>query len=244
MLARPIALALLLVACAPPAPATERLQARFERAHLTYPPRRVHIAIYKSERELELWASNVARGPYTRVHRYRICGLSGDVGPKRRQGDRQAPEGFYFVDRFNPHSRHVVSLGLSYPNDADRAASRARRLGGDIFIHGGCSSAGCFAVGDRATEEIYSAALAAREAGQDRIDVHVYPARLTPRRFARLVRERPRHRAFWASLRPAYDRFQRTHEPAPISIDARGRYLIATSPSDDVEATARYRRRP
>ncbi|MCC6874803.1 MAG: L,D-transpeptidase family protein [Sandaracinaceae bacterium] len=244
MLARLLALAL--IACAPgaPAPVQRTLEARFERAHLTYPPRRVHIEIYKSERQLELWASNVARGPYTLVHRYRICGLSGDVGPKRRQGDRQAPEGFYSVDRFNPNSRHVVSLGLSYPNDADRAASRARRLGGDIFIHGGCSSAGCFAVGDRATEEIYSAALAAREAGQGRIDVFVYPARLSARTFARLAREHPRHRAFWASLRPAYDRFQRTHEPAPISIDARGRYRIAASPSDDAGAAARYRRRP
>jgi murein L,D-transpeptidase YafK len=198
------------------------LERRFERAGVAFPPRRAHLRVFKQERSVELWASDAERGAMRLIHRYRACGMSGTVGPKRSRGDRQVPEGFYEIDRFNARSRHVLSLGLSYPNEADRGTDP----GGDIFIHGGCTSAGCIAVGDRATQELYLAVLAAREAGQTEIPVHVFPARLTRRNLARLSRAHPEHRTFWRSLAPAYRHFERVHEPAEVFVDARGRYVV------------------
>jgi murein L,D-transpeptidase YafK len=206
-----------------PASARARLERRFERAAVAFPPQRVHVRVFKEQRVLELWASDRGAGPMRLVHRYPVCAMSGRLGPKRREGDRQVPEGFYTVDRFNPWSRHVVSLGLSYPNAADRAHA-GRRPGGDIFIHGGCRSIGCIAVGDDATREIYLAARSARDGGQARIPVHVFPTRMTRRNLARISRNAPQHRAFWASLRPAYVHFERTHEPLEVAI-RRGSYV-------------------
>src|SRR6185295_14539267 len=83
------------------------------------------------------------------------------------------------VTRFNPLSLFHLSLGLDYPNVADRAAGQpGGSLGGDIFIHGGCASVGCIPLGDQAIEEVYVAALDARARGQQSIPVHIFPRRL------------------------------------------------------------------
>ncbi|ACC98282.1 hypothetical protein Emin_0727 [Elusimicrobium minutum Pei191] len=92
-------------------------------------------------------------------------------GHKEQQGDGKTPEGIYKVDGKNPHSRYYKNLGVSYPNDKDRAAAKAKGInpGGDIKIHGigkdywhikenilGDWTLGCIAVTNAEIDEIYN----------------------------------------------------------------------------------------
>ncbi|HSX62627.1 MAG TPA: L,D-transpeptidase family protein, partial [Tahibacter sp.] len=136
----------------------------------------VFVRIFKREGELELWMAG-RDGGYTLFRTYPICRYSGDLGPKRRQGDNQAPEGFYRVARgqLNPASRYHLAFNLGYPN----AYERAHGYTGDfLMVHGSCVSIGCYAMGDAAIEEIYTLADAALRAGQPAFEVHAFPFRL------------------------------------------------------------------
>jgi hypothetical protein len=153
--------------------AEPRLRARFAKAGVAYPPRRVHLLAFKQERRLELWAS--AGGGRRHVASYPLTADSGELGPKLREGDYQIPEGIYRVAWLNPNSAYHLSLKLDYPNEFDRARAREdgrTRLGGDIFIHGGDASIGCLAVGDPAIEELF--VLAAR-VGAERVTAVIAP---------------------------------------------------------------------
>jgi murein L,D-transpeptidase YafK len=119
--------------------------------------------------ELEVWLSDSIE--YKLYKTYKICKLSGDLGPKRREGDLQVPEGFYYINDFNPNSQYHLSLGVSYPNESDKILSPYRNLGGNIYIHGNCVSVGCIAMGDKNIEEIYGLAKMIK----NRIDVHIFP---------------------------------------------------------------------
>ena len=88
------------------------------------------------------------------------------VGHKEFEGDGRTPEGTYIIDRRNPNSDFHLSIGISYPNQADKeyAKSLGKSPGGDIFIHGGPRkpvtrrdwTAGCIAVTDKEMERIYA----------------------------------------------------------------------------------------
>lgn len=205
------------------------LVADFRRLGLAWPPQRIFLRVHKHERRLEVWAGP-ARGPLTRVKDYEVCAASGALGPKRQQGDEQVPEGFYFVDRFNPNSNFHLSLGLDYPNQADRVHGVKGRLGGDIFVHGSCVSIGCVAITDGPIEAVYVLAVEARDAGQSRIPVHVFPRRLDAEGLAALAEhpEAARHLALWKELAPGWAAFEATKAPPRITVDREGRYRVAT----------------
>ena len=134
-----------------------RLIPRFEFAGVHWPPKKVTLVAFKESRRMELWAEG-SSGQWRFIRDYRLKGLSGETGPKLKQGDRQVPEGFYRIEALNPHSRFHLSLKINYPNDFDRAlavSERRRNLGGNIFIHGKNVSSGCLAVGDNAVEELF-----------------------------------------------------------------------------------------
>jgi murein L,D-transpeptidase YafK len=114
---------------------------------------------------LEIYARKMQETAYTRVFSYRICSRSGQLGPKRKEGDRQVPEGFYHIDRFNPTSRFHLSLGLNYPNLSDKRKSIHHNLGDDIFIHGSCVTIGCLPMTDGYMEEIYLLVVHAKNNG-------------------------------------------------------------------------------
>ena len=146
------------------------LKAAFKRRGLRYPPKRIFIRIFKKERVLELW-SRGSDGRYAKVKDYPVCYASGRLGPKRRQGDRQVPEGIYHVNAINPWSSYHLALGVSYPNRADRKRGRKGKLGGAIMIHGDCVSIGCVAITDRLIEQVYVAAARARAAASSSWDI-------------------------------------------------------------------------
>jgi len=182
------------------------LEKLFRERGLAYPPREVFLRVFKRERVLELWARAGAER-FQLLRSYPICAASGELGPKRRAGDSQVPEGFYAIERFNPRSAFHLSLGIDYPNASDRNLGRRGNLGGDIFIHGGCASIGCVAIGDDSIDEVYLVATAARTRGQRRIPVHIFPTRLdaTGRKWLReQFAERPGLLRFWAGLQAGF----------------------------------------
>jgi murein L,D-transpeptidase YafK len=209
--------------------AQPRLEALFQKAGLRYPPGGILLRVFKLEGELELWARNDGRDPFVRVKTYPVCASSGTVGPKRREGDLQVPEGFYHVSGYNPWSRFHLSLRVDYPNASDRILGRGPRLGGDIFIHGSCVTIGCVPLRDGPIEEVYLAAVDARDGGQARIPVHIFPCRLDGD-WLRLEREswrRPGLRDFWRNLKEGYDRFEKDHRLPRVSVDRTGTYVFS-----------------
>jgi murein L,D-transpeptidase YafK len=169
---------------------------------------------YKKESELEVWKRR-ADGKYAHLKTYPICRWSGQLGPKIREGDRQAPEGFYTVTpaQMNPDSAYYLSFDTGYPNAYDRAHGRT---GAHLMVHGSCSSAGCYAMTDKAIAEIYAMAREAFAGGQPAFQFQAYPFRMRPENFAR-HRADP-YIAFWRNLKEGSDIFEVTREEPSVSV--------------------------
>jgi L,D-transpeptidase catalytic domain len=200
---------------------------------LTYPAAEIFLRIFKRERLLEVWVRAEADDTFALLKSYEVCALAGELGPKRVQGDGQTPEGFYEIDFFNPQSEYHLSLHVNYPNRSDQLLGRNGRLGGDIFIHGGCLTEGCMAVTDEAIKELYWIAVEARSGGQLRIPVHIFPARLDAdemERLATVFAGEPELRRFWTNLKPGYDYFEQTRQLPSIRVNDRGSYRLAGEP--------------
>ncbi|HUU24171.1 MAG TPA: murein L,D-transpeptidase family protein [Methyloceanibacter sp.] len=203
----------------PGTPNLSRLAARLDRAGVK-PGVPVHIRIYKLESEIELWVQKGGR--FERFATYPICMWSGRLGPKLKEGDRQAPEGFYTVskDALNPNSRMHLSFNLGFPNVYDRSLGRT---GSFLMVHGGCASIGCYAVTDGVVDEIWDFVTAALDNGQARIPVHAFPFRMTERNLR--LRSGDQSSGFWAELKQGYDLFEQAKLPPKVSV-CEGRYVF------------------
>lgn len=181
----------------------------------------VHIRIYKRESQLELWMET-GSGPFELFRSYAICAWSGTLGPKLREGDGQSPEGFYKVTsrQLNPRSRYRLAFNLGFPNAYDQALGRT---GSAIMVHGGCSSVGCFAMGDDQIDEIYAIVEAALASGQPAVDVSVFPFRLTETALQSEVASP--WIEFWRNLKLGAEGFETGRRP--VEVAARdGRYVF------------------
>ena len=199
----------------------------FAARNMAYPPKEIFLRAFKREQIIELWVNDA--GKYHLLKEYAVCAASGDLGPKRRQGDNQVPEGFYYVERFNPMSNFYLSLGLNYPNEADKILGARGNLGGDIFIHGDCVSIGCMAIQDEQIKELYLIAIEAKSAGQAHVPVHVFPARMHAKGMKRLQREAAGNAqllAFWQNLKEGFDIFENNHRLPIVTVDKQGRYIF------------------
>ncbi|MXQ11361.1 L,D-transpeptidase family protein [Microvirga makkahensis] len=183
------------------------------------------IRAYKKESELEIWKRG-SDGKYALLKTYPVCRWSGQLGPKTREGDRQVPEGFYTVTpaQMNPNSAYYLSFDTGYPNAYDRSFGRN---GGDIMVHGSCSSRGCFAMTDQNVAEIYAIAREAFASGQRAFQFQSYPFRMTAENLAK-------HRldpniAFWKNLKEGADTFEVTKEEVQVAV-ANRRYHFNASP--------------
>lgn len=207
---------------------------------IAYPAAEIFMRVFKRERVLEVWARPAGSERFSLLKEYRVCALTGEVGPKRRQGDLMTPEGFYEIDGFNPNSQYRLSLHVNYPNPSDRVLGFQEALGGQIFVHGGCKTAGCIAVTDGSIEELYWIAVEAHAVGQKRIPIHIFPARLDDEEISRLSRSfgaRSDLLAFWKNLRTGYEFFEENRRPPVVTVDASGRYRFTdASRSRSVEA--------
>ena len=207
------------------------LATMFAAAGVPYPAAAIYLRAFKREGQLELWARAHDQAAFRLVRTYPILCASGRLGPKRREGDGQVPEGFYVVDRFNPRSLFHLSLGLNYPNASDRLLTTdPAHPGSDVFIHGAAASAGCLAMGDTTAEEIYLAALDARAPDGTGPTVHLFPCRMDDSNWRNLLAPasagQPELAALWSSLRVGYDRFEATRQLPTIQVDTQGHYQV------------------
>jgi murein L,D-transpeptidase YafK len=204
------------------------LQARFVEAGVPFPSTRIFIRVFKRERVLELWG-RADGGHYQLVRTYRVCAASGRLGPKRRLGDEQVPEGFYRVTSMSPWTRFHAALGLDYPNASDRILGYRPALGSAILIHGKCVSIGCIAIQDGPSGELFLAAHETQRRRGGPIPVHIFPTRLDDDGLAWLRQkfaDQPKLLGFWQGLRPGFLAFERTRRPPAVRVDRRGRYLV------------------
>src|SRR5579863_4621303 len=153
----------------------DTLEKQFREKGLSWPARFIYIRSYKYDSQMEVWVKNNQQDKYKLFKTYKICALAGTLGPKRMAGDYQTPEGFYYINEFNPKSEYHLSLGLNYPNASDRILSDSLQPGGDIFIHGSCVTTGCIPITDSQIEELYILAAHAKDLGEDFIPVHIFP---------------------------------------------------------------------
>jgi murein L,D-transpeptidase YafK len=202
---------------------TKDVKAMLEKVGLTYPVDEVYLRAFKKERVLELWAGKSGK-ELVFVKSWPFCAASGELGPKRKEGDLQVPEGLYDVPEFNPYSAYHLSMKVSYPNASDRLRSDAKRPGGLIYLHGSCASIGCIAIEDEPIEEVY---LIAIDAKKRPIRFDLFPTRLTDDALKSLE-EQP-HAAFWKELKPFYDGFEQGHRPVPFKVNGKtGAYVVVS----------------
>jgi murein L,D-transpeptidase YafK len=186
----------------------------------------VLIRLFKEESELEVWKQDTS-GRYALLKVYPICRWSGDLGPKVKEGDRQAPEGFYPITPglMNPNSSYYLAINTGFPNVYDRANNRH---GAFLMIHGDCSSRGCYAMTDEEIGEIYSLARDAFLGGQKEIQIQAYPFRMTPANMAR-HRNNP-NLAFWQMLKEGNDHFEVSHMEPKVDVCERHYVFDAVPP--------------
>ncbi len=172
------------------------------------------IRIYKEDSALEVWKQDHA-GRYRLLKTYAICRYSGTLGPKKAEGDHQAPEGFYEVGpgQMNPRSREYLAFNIGYPNAYDRSFGRT---GDSLMVHGGCRSVGCYAMTNEQIEEIYGLAYEAFQGGQRDIQLQAFPFRMTTSNMER-HRDDP-NLPFWTMLKSGSDLFEATTLPPQVAV--------------------------
>lgn len=181
----------------------------------------VLIRIFKQESKLELWRET-SNKKFVLVSSYDICSYSGTLGPKIKTGDYQSPEGLYNISHshLNYHSSHFLSINVGFPNEFDRSHNRT---GSYLMIHGGCSSAGCYAIGDQYMEELFAAVRDAMRYGQKQVQIQIYPFRLTDQNI--LKHKTNKNFDFWKQLKEGYDWFEKNQKPISFSVSNK-KYLI------------------
>ncbi|WP_099559082.1 L,D-transpeptidase family protein [Hartmannibacter diazotrophicus] len=186
------------------------------------------MRIFKEESKFEVWKKDDT-GKYALLKTFEICKWSGKLGPKQKEGDRQAPEGYYTITPalMNPNSSYYLSFNTGYPNAYDRSYGRT---GSNLMVHGACSSAGCYAMTDEQIQEIYALARDAFRGGQRSFQLQAYPFRMTPENLARHLDDP--NMPFWKMLKVGYDHFELTRQEPKVDVCGR-KYVFDATPVDD-----------
>jgi len=211
----------------------DTLRKQFEDRNLVWPANFIYIRSFKYDSKLEVWVKQERDAPFQLFKTYKVCALAGTMGPKRMEGDYQVPEGFYYINEFNPRSEYHLALGLNYPNASDRLLSDSIQPGGDIFIHGSCVTTGCIPILDNQIEELYIIAAHAKAKGQDFIPVHVFPVMFGTGKsndyMEKFWRDNPELVSFHKQLRTVYQYFNQTRQIPVIAVNEKGQYVLDES---------------
>ena len=184
----------------------------------------VYMRVFKEESELEVWIKSRHELQYVLFKIFRLTHCAGKPGPKLREGDGQAPEGFYFASSgsMRPDTRHYLGIDLGFPNAYDKESGYT---GSDLMIHGGANAAGAFALSPRDIEEVYTVVEASLEGGQKMTPINVFPFRMTDKRMDQAWEWNPVCLYFWVNLKEGYDFFENVRQP-PLVEMASGRYAF------------------
>jgi murein L,D-transpeptidase YafK len=201
----------------------------FREKGIDYSFSQIFLRAFKQEKELEVWIRPKGAATFKLLKTYPICASSGRLGPKRKEGDGQVPEGFYKINHFNPESSYYLSLGVSYPNASDKILSDKTYPGGSIYIHGNCVTIGCLPMTDAGIKEIYWLCVKAKTAGQSDIQVHIFPGRFTETnktRWKETYASDSKLLSFWNNLEKGYTYFEKKKFLPVISVDSKGSYVF------------------
>jgi len=190
----------------------------------------INILIFatKQEREFNVYIKKKADKKYELFKTYDFCYLSGILGPKRKEGDLQVPEGLYYVNWFNPNSQYHLSLKINYPNASDKILSDKKTPGGEIFIHGKCVSIGCIPLTDEKVNELYILAVEATNCGQAKIPVYIFPFKMSEDKISimEMIFTDSTTIDFWKNLNEGYQKFMEEKIEIKVKVDAKGKYLF------------------
>jgi murein L,D-transpeptidase YafK len=184
------------------------------------------IQAFKQEGLVEVWVKGSSAATYQLLITYPFCSTSGELGPKRKEGDLQIPEGVYYIQHFNPQSNFHLSLGINYPNASDKILSDPKHPGGAIYIHGNCVTIGCIPITDDKIKELYLLAMYAKNNGQQKIPVYIFPDRLDLGAPEKLAAAQPAHLNFWKNLQTVYLDFKTTRVLKKVSVLKDGNYSL------------------
>ena len=225
----------------------DTLQKQFEAKNLLWPAKYIYIRSFKYDSQLEVWVKDEIKDPFKLFKTYKVCALAGTLGPKRLEGDYQVPEGFYYINEFNPRSQFYLSLGINYPNVSDRMLSDSLRPGSAIYIHGSCVTVGCIPIMDQQIDELYILAAHAKSQGQDYIPVHIFPIRFNVARSIKylenLTKDDGSLKKFAARLEDAFDYFEKYKQLPVILTNEKGEYIVNGAPGKK-SAVAKTKRAP
>ena len=220
----------------------DTLQKQFEAKKLAWPAKYIYIRSFKYDSQLEVWVKNEIKDQFQLFKTYKVCALAGTLGPKRMEGDYQVPEGFYYINEFNPKSNYYLSLGLNYPNVSDKILSDSLRPGSAIFIHGSCVTVGCIPIRDEQIDELYILAAHAKDQGQDFIPVHIFPVRFTKEKSVKyldnLTKDDQVLKKFAGKMEDAFDYFEKYKQLPVVLTDDKGQYIINDVPPRKTKASA------
>ena len=208
------------------APLSDKMLADIEAKNMTKESP-ILVRLYKEESELEVWKQDNT-GHFELLKTYPICRWSGELGPKVKMGDRQAPEGFYTITpgQMNPNSNYYLAINTGFPNSYDRANGRTGEF---LMIHGDCSSAGCYAMTDEQIAEIYALARESFFGGQKAFQIQAYPFHMTPLNMAK-HRDSP-NMAFWKMIKEGNDHFEVTHLEPKVDVCDKHYVFDAAAPN-------------
>ncbi len=208
----------------------DTLAKQFAAKNLQWPASNIYIRSFKYDSQLEVWVRNDRTEPYKLFKTYKVCAMAGTLGPKRMEGDYQVPEGFYYINEFNPKSSYHLSLGLNYPNASDQLLSDSIQPGGDIYIHGSCVTTGCIPITDSQVEELYILAANAKNSGQDFIPVHIFPIQFKNEKsevyLENYLKNFPEYFDLANTLKGVYYYFEKNHKVPVIMVDGVGDYIV------------------
>lgn len=187
----------------------------------------IFLQVFKQEKLVELWAKAKTNKQFILIREFDVCTSLGTLGPKRKEGDMQVPEGFYHIAHFNPESNFYLSLGINYPNASDCMFADKQHPGGAIYIHGNCVTIGCIPITDDKIKELYVYAVEARNNGQTQVPVHIFPCRMNDVNMQALKNHYKTNVAllqFWTNLKQGYDFFRVNNHLPTVSINKNGFY--------------------
>jgi len=203
------------------------LKELFTEKKLNYENFSMILAGFKYEKELRVYIKSKEDKKYSLLKTYDFCTLSGQLGPKRMEGDGQVPEGLYEISNFNPESNYHLSLKVNYPNASDQVLSNKSKPGGDIYIHGNCVSIGCIPITDELIKELYILCVETKNQG-NKIPVYIFPFEMNEKNMEKvsLMEDAKPHVSFWGNLQKAYTYFNKNKAVIPYTVNKKGAYIL------------------
>lgn len=203
------------------------LKTSFKEKGLDYSSFKMILVGFKYEQELQVFIADKNHDHYQWWKTYDFCVLSGELGPKRKEGDNQVPEGLYEISNFNPQSNYHLSLKVNYPNKSDQVLSDKKKPGGDIYIHGNCVSIGCIPVTDDLIKEIYVLAVETKNRGA-KIPVYIFPFKMTEEKLEAVLKTEvgKTHKSFWKNLAPTFQEFIKVKKALTYKVNSKGEYEL------------------